>query len=185
MISDWWTLFLTLFFFGANTNFLPHRIDQIYAAESSYHEVGNGIKDFLESLVAYLSMMILSFTNECFKGLIASNWDIDYCYLVHLPGRAGGVGFLGTVSSALTGSTLWPLFNFGFLGFFLPLSIPNRKHYISYRYIQRIIFGHLLIQLLGWDTCKSPYKSYICKSKLIHKIIRKAKSTHFTIENML
>lgn len=123
--------------------------------------------------------MILSFTNECFKGLIASNWDIDYCLLVHLPGgRAGGGGFLGRASSALTGSTLWPLFNFGFLGFFLLLSIPNRKHYISYSYIQRIIFGHLLIQLLGWYTCKSLCKSYIYVSLNLYTKLYEKQNLH-------
>lgn len=92
-----------------------------------------------------------SFTNEYFKGLITTKWDIDYCLLAHLPGGSagGGVGFLGTASSALTGSTLWPLFNFGFLLFFLLLSILNRNkalHIIQLH--SENMLDHLLIQLL-------------------------------------
>lgn len=52
-----------------------------------------------------------------------------FCLLVHLPGGrdGGGVGILGAASSALMGSTLWPLFNFVFLFFFLLLSISRQN----------------------------------------------------------
>lgn len=105
---------------------------------------------------------VSTFTNEYFKELLTTNWDIDYCLLVHLPGgrAGGGVGFLVTVSSVLTGSTLWPLFNFGFLFFFLLFSIPNRKKAL---HILQLYLGNILdhlIQLLGWDTSAFSVQTY-------------------------